>query len=404
MEEKPIFIENLDEIDKSVRDKCRKYLPDNFTFYENLHFFDECNNDIDENEKYYAYMLYCWDFLHSTYLSAKFDNFESLPVTKKTLMDNVINYNKWLLESHTHLFLYYVVLAAEEFIATNDSLVVYGNRGVLLSLIGKIEALMSSIDIIALKIYGDHSITLSSIPYSLTRGREKIELSHFTRTMAEAENKFDSIISDSRWADINTFLKEQSLLSDKLEEQKELIGTVDNLNNRLDNAKSEYNFLNLTQAFTNIRKIKKEELKKVDRIFILIGLALLLTPASLLFFNIFGDTSKFIGLDKLLYILPVATIEVILLYFIRIYYVQKNSVTAQLLQIDFRLSICEFIKNYVDDRTINEKDQSTWSAFEALIFSPIQSRDDKIPSVLDGSESIADFINKILNAKKASQS
>jgi len=403
MNDKQNFIDNLEEIDKSVREKCNKHLPDNFKFFDNLHLFDESNNDINENEKYYAYLLYCWSFLFSTYLSPRFDNFDSLPVTKKTLIDNDINYNIWFLESHTHLFLYYVVLAAEEFIQNNERIAVFGNRGVLLSLMGKIRALMSSVDIIALKHYGDNHITLSSIPYTLTRGKGEIELSHFTRTMSEAEQKFDSIVSDSRWADINTFLNESSLLSEKIEEQNKLIGTVDLLQDRLDKAKSEYNFLNLSQAFTNIRKIKKEELKKIDQIFIAIGMALLLTPISLLLFNIFGNTSKFTGIDKLLYILPVATIELILLYFIRVYYIQKNSVTAQLLQIDFRLSICEFIKNYVNDRTIDEKDKNTWSAFETLIFSPIQSRDDKIPSVLDGSESIAEFLNKVLKARKAGQ-
>lgn len=401
MTQKYHFFGNIEETDKAVRKMCAVHLPENFTLENNIKLLDENNSSIDDSQKYYCYFLYCWELIYRTYLAERFDDFNSLPITKKTFINNRITLDPVFLSTHPNIFLFHIVLATEEYLEKNPYLHTLGSDGTILSLVGKIRALMSSIDVISLQLYGKTTMTLSYIPYIIRRNIEGINFDNITKTINSAEKKFNDIVNDSRWEDISTFLTNSAILESKIKEQDNLLNTVNSLNDKLNNTKSDFNFLNLSQAFTNIRNIKQIELKKINIGFYSMAALLLLTPIILLLFNLYGDTDKFTGWNKLLYILPVATIEIILLYFLRIFYIQKNSVTAQLLQIDFRLSICEFIKNYVDDRTISDKDKDTWSAFEALIFSPIQLREDKIPSVLDGTDSIAEFVNKVFKVKRA---
>lgn len=74
---------------------------------------------------------------------------------------------------------------------------------------------------------------------------------------------------------------------------------------------------------------------------------------------------------------------------------------SQLVQIDLRLNLCEFIYDYVEnkDKSSSESVRESWKAFEALIFSPFQPNEDKIPSVMDGTDVLADLAGKILKAR-----
>lgn len=85
----------------------------------------------------------------------------------------------------------------------------------------------------------------------------------------------------------------------------------------------------------------------------------------------------------------------------RLFYVEVKSIKSQLIQIDLRLNLCEFIYDYIEtrDKTHSEKVSESWKGFEALIFSPIQPNEDKIPSVMDGTDALVDLAGKILKAK-----
>lgn len=99
--------------------------------------------------------------------------------------------------------------------------------------------------------------------------------------------------------------------------------------------------------------------------------------------------------------LPLITLEVLAFYFMRLFYLEIKSVKSQILQIDIRLSLCEFIQDYVEKKESSDKSDHVWKSFESLVFSPIQANEDKIPAVLDGADAIADLAGKIM-AKKSS--
>ncbi len=78
----------------------------------------------------------------------------------------------------------------------------------------------------------------------------------------------------------------------------------------------------------------------------------------------------------------------------RLYYIEGKAIKAQLLQIEQRLSLCEFIHDYVETKNNSGAEKESWSLFEKLIFSPIQVSSENIPSLLDGASSIAELAGK----------
>ena len=66
------------------------------------------------------------------------------------------------------------------------------------------------------------------------------------------------------------------------------------------------------------------------------------------------------------------------------------------MQLELRMTLCQFIHNYAENSEIlHKKNKEGFEKFENIIFSPIVSSDDKIPSTLDGVEQIAKLIEAI---------
>ena len=73
-----------------------------------------------------------------------------------------------------------------------------------------------------------------------------------------------------------------------------------------------------------------------------------------------------------------------------------NSVRAQLIQIDLRKSLCQFIQNYATyAKDIREQNTDLLVKFEEVIFSNIMPSEDKIPSTFDGLEQLTNLIGAL---------
>lgn len=94
-------------------------------------------------------------------------------------------------------------------------------------------------------------------------------------------------------------------------------------------------------------------------------------------------------------IFPTLAIEIILIYFFRVVLSNYNSIKAQILQIELRRSLCQFIQSYADyAKEINDKSAGTLERFEQIIFSGIVSDPDKV-TTYDGIESLANMVKAI---------
>lgn len=198
--------------------------------------------------------------------------------------------------------------------------------------------------------------------------------------------KFSETVEQSRQ------LKEQ-WDSDLASRQKLLQGLSANLSK----ITSDYNFVGLVHGFQNLKRDKESERTFSFGSLIAIAIVMLAVPVAQLVFVIqhLGviDTHK----TTLVYSLPtILALEIIFLYFFRVVLGQFRSVKAQLLQIDLRISVCQFVESYADYvSNLRTKDSSALSKFEALIFSGLVTEEAGIPSTFDGVEQIASLIKSI---------
>lgn len=173
------------------------------------------------------------------------------------------------------------------------------------------------------------------------------------------------------------------------------------LGERLTNVKREGNFKLLAKAFSTLRKGKASEVTYAQgRMWVFVLFLILLPILSLCYFQKNITTLDLLTLVKYI---PLISLEILFFYFMRLFYIEVKSLKSQLVQIDLRLNLCEFIYDYIETRgkTHSDKVNDSWKAFESLIFSPIQPNEDKIPSVMDGTDVLADLAGKILKAKQS---
>lgn len=94
--------------------------------------------------------------------------------------------------------------------------------------------------------------------------------------------------------------------------------------------------------------------------------------------------------------IPAASLIALLVYFFRVTLYNYQSVKTQLIQIDLRYNLCEFIKPYVDFKKETYKiAPESLDSFERMIFSNITVANDKIPSSYDGIEPLITLIKEI---------
>ncbi|ELY6220263.1 hypothetical protein SNQ36_001711 [Cronobacter sakazakii] len=175
---------------------------------------------------------------------------------------------------------------------------------------------------------------------------------------------------------------------------------AEDLGKRLTDIKREGNFKLLAKAFSTLRINKNKEVVYAQFRMWLFIVFLIALPVSV-FKHAYYAGQINVSISGLLIYVPLISLELLFFYFMRLFYVEVKSLKSQLVQIDLRLNLCEFIYDYVEtrDKTHSDKVSESWKAFEALIFSPIQPNEDKIPSVMDGTDVLADLAGKILKAK-----
>ena len=213
------------------------------------------------------------------------------------------------------------------------------------------------------------------------------------------------LIHSPALAEFKAFAETAKAASDlKLEWEKEIKAKseeIEALRNGLSRITTTYNFVGLVNGFENLASAKKGEQLRSFRSLLALG-ALMVTPVAfqLWFTAIHIDTIDS-HRNTLVYSLPpLIALEVILLYLFRVVLVHFRGVTTQLLQINLRISLCQFIQSYSEYSTkIKKQDAGALEKFESLIFSGITSDSEALPSTFDGVEQIAKLVNSIRSGK-----
>lgn len=172
---------------------------------------------------------------------------------------------------------------------------------------------------------------------------------------------------------------------------------TDNLKNKLDEYKIAFNFVGLYQGFADLTKKKSKEAFWL--FYSLVGMGvLIIAPLIVEIVFVLLDTynKEPLSIDRLTVLLPLISLEVILIYFFRVILLNHRSVKAQSMQIELRQTLCQFIQSYAEySAKIKKQDGVALEKFESLIFSGILSDPEKLPSTFDGLEQISNFIKNI---------
>ncbi|HBZ7669406.1 TPA: hypothetical protein MM079_004704 [Klebsiella variicola subsp. variicola] len=240
-----------------------------------------------------------------------------------------------------------------------------------------------------------------SMPAALTKDLLLSEQFSTLRMIAGSVGLFEEQITREIKRGISDVNKEADILKKDIEGLiKSASASVQSLaeyDDKLKQYKSEYNFVLLSKAFSNLLKTKKSEYVTNHRSVIIFSSWLIATPLLALLNHIYNLFPVEFNLNALFYFLPILSLELLFFYFMRLYYIEGKAIKAQMLQIEQRLSLCEFIHDYVETKNNSGAEKESWSLFEKLIFSPIQVTSENIPSLLDGASSIAELAGKVLS-------
>ncbi|WP_249409255.1 hypothetical protein [Acinetobacter sp. SFB] len=216
------------------------------------------------------------------------------------------------------------------------------------------------------EFHSEHAIALSRAIQSTDLS--KVE--EFIRTRDETVSKIDT------WSS---------------EFDKKIVA-VETLKNKLDTYETGFNFVGLYQGFTQLSMTKGKELTDLKWQYYILGVILLILPIAELIY-VFCNLET-LELNKLIFlVIPTITLLIILFWFFRIILNEIKSIKSQIMQLELRMTLCQFIQSYADSsKDLKEKNPDGFEKFENLIFSSIVSSDDKIPATFDGLDSLSTFI------------
>lgn len=172
---------------------------------------------------------------------------------------------------------------------------------------------------------------------------------------------------------------------------------LDALQENIKHITTAFNFVGLVNGFVALSRTKKSEMRRSFWALIFLGAVMILPVGTQIGFTVMNIDSIESHKNALVYTLPaVIALEVILLYFFRVVLSQFRSVRAQLLQLDLRVSLCQFIQSYADYSVkIKAQDKTALDRFEELIFSGLVAAEEGLPSTFDGTEQLAKLIKSL---------
>lgn len=167
---------------------------------------------------------------------------------------------------------------------------------------------------------------------------------------------------------------------------------ISGLAEKLEKYETAFNFVGLYAGFNSMRTTKVSEKNWNFGYLIVLG-GLLLAPFVIKLIGLFYSLEiklDLIGLSTL------AGLEVLLLYFFRVALQNFKSIKAQLLQIDLRMTLCQFVQSYVEySKEARQGSPGLLDRFEQVVFSGIVNDEGAIPSTFDGLDKVAELVGKI---------
>ncbi|AVE04366.1 hypothetical protein CYL20_07355 [Pseudomonas palleroniana] len=168
---------------------------------------------------------------------------------------------------------------------------------------------------------------------------------------------------------------------------------VEVLKKKLEKYKQAFNFVGLNEGFRKLRLQKRIESGVSLGWLVLLGVVMLSPPVYKMYLTLLGAPD--IKVD-MYFALTVLGFELLLAYFFRVGLHGYRAIKAQLIQIDLRMALCQFIQEYADyAKVIRKESPELLDKFDQLIFSGIVNSESAIPSTFDGLDHVANLLEKL---------
>lgn len=264
----------------------------------------------------------------------------------------------------------------------------------------------------------DNKISGSDFYNDLKRNDSVLDLIYYCLSIQKVKvEDLNAELSAYKSKCIDDILNEKNLVdkhfSNFKKNVKSLAGKVEKLAGTLEKQKTAFNFIGLYDGFNNLSEIKNNQKKATYYFSIFLGFLLILIPFlsiilqshmgfwvsdTVFDFKTLTVTSQFNWVK----ILPVLGLEFILIYFFRIVLNRLNILQTEIVQIELRKSLCQFIQEYAKyAKELREQSSSDGQEkvnllekFENIIFSNILSQPEKVPGTFDGLEQLSNFLKE----------
>ena len=247
--------------------------------------------------------------------------------------------------------------------------------------------------------YGNKFITFVQIVINKYSQFSKENFNELARLMAIIPSLgFRKIISSEDFKSIKLIQDTESKIAESLKKAEDLKKDVNLLDEKLAKQKTTFNFVGLSDGFKSLKEQKIKELNGERWVYWILMLSII----GLIICKLYWTVNYLNEPNPNLQLLIVVSISFVLMllvviYFFRISLVNIKSIRSQILQIDLRLTLCQFIHNYQNDTSgfRNAEIKDSLDKFEAVIFSPIVATDDKIPTTFEGIEQLSGLIGLV---------
>lgn len=214
-------------------------------------------------------------------------------------------------------------------------------------------------------------------------------------------NEIRTFLKDKDFSDFKKFTQTNESMFEEIKKWEQSFRDKEQqvlaLEKRLEESKLTYDFVLLSKGFQQLYDQKKLELKERRDGYSMFGALLVCTPLAVIVAIVIMILSGYeTKLSSLWFLaLPITTLMLFLFYFTRVGLQHVRSVQSQMMQLELRMALCQFIHNYAEDsEKLHKKNSAGFEKFENIIFSPLVSSDDKIPTTFDGMEQLAKLVSK----------
>ena len=205
------------------------------------------------------------------------------------------------------------------------------------------------------------------------------------------------ILNDARVGDLRSVPDIAQRVSDQVAGWKidldEKLKTVEDLRQTLTEQRDHFNFVGLFSGFNDLSIAKKGELKNARIMMWILGL-LMTVPLFIDAIFLYAHVDKLDTISPMLlgaFSLLTFSVTFIFGYFYRIFLKSSQTCKAQLLQIEFRKTLCQFIQPYVSYAS-ELKNKEALAKFESIVFSPLSFSEESNVSMFEGLEQLTGLV------------